>query len=621
MYNPNFLFPLNIYCKKICWLLMTFSKKRTVIPVTVILLCILTRGLIMYSMGTSPLASLCEELTMDTLQDNPFELHYSIAYPEKMGFKNVSNNLVPFRSDYYEGSQNVWTKHAETLAQINTDSLDTENTFLYKLLSRHIDLQQKSLDFPYYENPLSCSGGVHSQLPILLSEYAFRSKEDIENYFLLLSQIPAYLTGISEYARLQEANGIALYIGSIREIQSQCLELFPEKQLQNGTHFLQTSFVNRLKPLIEQGTISEKEADSYTQKNNALLTDQLLPAYQALAASVGNLHGTSTLSGLSAYPKGKEYYALLLEANTGSCRSVEEIRDMLYKRYDMLYSTYISLLQKDSCIPNLEFSLDTPVEMLQHLYSRSQSAFPSLQVLDRDASQQVQLKTVDGILASMSAPAFYMTPPIDANDEHTIYINPDAEMESLDLYTTLAHEGFPGHLYQTVYSQTALTQTKAPLIRQLLYYGGFTEGWAVYAELYSYNFAADAFSENAAGSDLNTEALSNTLLLNRCNREIQLCLCSILDIYIHYDGAALADVKELLTTLGLNSASAENVYETICDAPANYPKYYVGYLEILNLRDKAKELWGKEYSDYRFHQWILETGGGDFGSLEWMLEQ
>ena len=122
-------------------------------------------------------------------------------------------------------------------------------------------------------------------------------------------------------------------------------------------------------------------------------------------------------------------------------------------------------------------------EMLQHLYTCSQEHFPSLQLQSPSTTQQIQLKTVDGILTAMSAPAFYMTPPMDANDSHTIYINPDTEKNTLDLYATLAHEGFPGHLYQTVYSQTALSRRNAPLLQHLLYYGGFTEGWAVYAEL------------------------------------------------------------------------------------------------------------------------------------------
>ena len=585
---------------------MTFSKKHTAIPLSLILICIIARGLILYSMSIAPFAAFCKELAMDSLQDNPLELHYTIAYPEKMGLENLTTNLIPFNADYYGANKSVWNKRAETLAQIVPAHLDEEDTFLYELLSRHIDLQLQSLEFPYYENPLTCSGGVHSQLPILLSEYAFRCKEDVENYFLLLSQIPAYLEGLAEYTKAQELNGLYIYQGNWQEVYEQCLELFPESQLKNNTHFLQTSFHNRVQDLVTQNIITSDEASDYEVRNNAFLINKLAPAYQSLANSISTLEGAPTLAGLEAYPKGSEYYALLLAANTGSSKSVEEIQTMLYDRYDMLYQAYITLLQKNTLVQNWEFPMERHSEMLQHLYAQAQGAFPALSQVTGDTAQQVQLKTVDGILAGMSAPAFYMTPPIDANDEHTIYINPDAEMEALDLYTTLAHEGFPGHLYQTVYSQTALEQAHAPLIRQLLYYGGFTEGWAVYAELYSYDFVVNACDEK----------LTDTILLTRYIREIQLCLCSILDIFIHYEGATLQEAATLLQNLGMNSASAETVYAAICDAPANYPKYYVGYLEILNLRDTAKELWGDNYSDYNFHEWLLETGGGDFKSLE-----
>lgn len=560
----------------------------------------------MYSMQTTPFTSLCKELTLDTLQDNPFELHFSIAYPEKLGLDTLSTNLVPFHEEYYEDGKVLWNKRAELFSKIESSALNSENVFLHRLLERHINLQLDSLNFPYYNNPLSPSGGIHSQLPILLSEYTFRSKKDVENYLLLLSQIPDYLEGLAHYAALRESHGLPLYTGSLEQIQTQCLELFPEAQLKNNSHLLQNSFLTRLQTLSQKELISETEMSTFLTQNNQLLIQQLAPAYQALANSIGTLQGRSLQAGLSSYPKGQEYYSLLLKSNTGSDRSVEEIRTMLYNRYNFLYDTYSSLVKTNTTTTSL--GLDSPQEMLKHLYSCSQAHFPSLLLSDSGTIQKVQLKTVDGTLAAMSAPAFYMTPPLDANEEHTIYINPTAKMETLDLYTTLAHEGFPGHLYQTVYSQNALSQQNAPLLRHLLYYGGFTEGWAVYAELYAYDY-------------MNDPTATNAFLIDRYNREIQLCLCSILDIYIHYDSASLQEVKELLTALGLNSASAEALYNTICDSPANYPKYYIGYLEILELKNTAKELWSAKYSDYEFHKWILETGGGDFSSLKWKLTQ
>ena len=589
---------------------MTFSKKHTAIPLSLILICIIARGFLLYSMSIAPLGAFCKELAMECLTDNPFELHYSIAYPDNMGLENLSHNLIPFQESSYMNNKSIWEGRLETLNSISPAHLKENDIFLHNLLSRYVHLQLKSFEFPYYENPISCSGGVHSQLPILLSEYAFRGKKDIENYFLLLSQIPAYFEGISNYTKVQERNGISIYTGTLKEVKKQCLELFPKTQLESNTHFLQTSFEDRVQELVTESIITDKEASDYIARNTSLLKTKLQPAYEALAESIDTLKGTPTLSGLSAYPKGKDYYALLLSANTGSAKTVDDIQSMLYKRYDMLYNQYTTLLEQGTQVQNWTFPIGGHSEMLKHLYNTAQEHFPALTKVTGDSLQTVQLKNVNGILADMSAPAFYMTPPMDANDEHTIYINPDSDMQPLDLYTTLAHEGFPGHLYQTVYSQTAMNTNHEPLIRQLLYYGGFTEGWAVYAELYSYDFVAASCEES----------LHDTLELTRLNREIQLCLCSILDIYIHYDGASLPDVEKLLKTLGLNSSSAESIYAAICDAPANYPKYYVGYLEILELKNMAMELWGENYSDYVFHEWLLTSGPGDFGSLEEKLK-
>ena len=589
---------------------MTFSKKHTAIPLSLILICIIARGFLIYYMSIAPLGAFCKELALECLTDNPFELHYTIAYPEDMGLDDLSNNLIPFVEASYMKSEEIWLERMETLESISPSHLNKKDSFIHSLLSRYVSLQLESLKFPYYENPLSCSGGVHSQLPILLSEYTFRSKQDVENYFLLLAQVPAYLNGIANYMSARENNGLSTFSGSLKEVKMQCLELFPPMQLESDTHFLQTGFRERIQALIGNGTITDKEASDYEARNTSLLKTKIMPAYQSLADSIDALKGSPSLSGLSSYPKGKEYYALLLSANTGSSKAVADIKSILYKRYDTLYKQYTTLLEKTSPVQDWSLPISGHSEMLQHLHDAAQEKFPALSDITGNTAQTVQLKNVNGILADMSAPAFYMTPPIDANGEHVIYINPSSEMQALDLYTTLAHEGFPGHLYQTVYSQTALNARHEPLIRQLLYYGGFTEGWAVYAELYSYSFLADTCDER----------LSDSLQLARLNREIQLCLCSILDTYIHYDGASLEDVKKLLTTLGLNSSSADSIYTAICDAPANYPKYYVGYLEILSLKDAAKTLWEEDYSDYAFHEWILTSGPGDFRSLEQKLK-
>lgn len=81
-------------------------------------------------------------------------------------------------------------------------------------------------------------------------------------------------------------------------------------------------------------------------------------------------------------------------------------------------------------------------------------------------------------------PAFYMIPPVDVTDSNVIYLNNSQITDNLTLFTTLAHEGYPGHLYQ----QSAFSATKPDPLRQTMNFLGYVEGWATYAENMSYEW-------------------------------------------------------------------------------------------------------------------------------------
>ena len=88
------------------------------------------------------------------------------------------------------------------------------------------------------------------------------------------------------------------------------------------------------------------------------------------------------------------------------------------------------------------------------------------------------------------------------------------------------------------------------------------------------------------------------------------------DIAIHYDGATPEQIERFLENLGLGQhTNVETIYEYLVEEPCNYLKYYLGYLEFLSLKQQAEKLWGTDYSDYRFHKFVLETGPSDFRSL------
>ena len=135
-------------------------------------------------------------------------------------------------------------------------------------------------------------------------------------------------------------------------------------------------------------------------------------------------------------------------------------------------------------------------------------------------------------------------------------------------------------------------------------------------ELISYDYAVEL-----ALSAGEKEAASYYRLLKE-DRKVQLGLYSLLDIAIHYDGADYSKVKNFLSSMGITKEeSCQAVYEYIAEEPTNYLKYYLGYLEILELKEKATEKWGSKYSDYEFHKFLLDAGPSDFRTLKKRLAE
>lgn len=152
-------------------------------------------------------------------------------------------------------------------------------------------------------------------------------------------------------------------------------------------------------------------------------------------------------------------------------------------------------------------------------------------------------------------------------------------------------------------------------VRQLFWYGGYLEGWALYVEFISYDYASQLAEENG-----DTDA-AFAFQIEKHNRNMQLCLYALLDIAIHYDDASYEQIHKLLTSFGVTSPdTTRSIYDYVAEEPANYLKYYLGYLEILRLKEAARTQWQEEYSDLRFHTFYLECGPSDFSTLTRTLQ-
>lgn len=580
--------------------------------------CCLTLSLFSIRQDEKRFTNITSRLFVSEMEASTLNMHYTIADPSAYGIYDYKPLLPGYDSSSSHKGQSATKATLAQLSDIHTDKLTPQDAWLHTLLTRYLENSLTLSSYSGYYEPLSPHSGMQSQLPILLAEYTFRSKRDVEDYLALLEQTDEYFASLLVYEQEKADAGLLMPASFLRKVREQCDSILTEEALEQGTHFLQLTFRERLAGLYEQKQITDKEAAAYIARNDRLLRTVLLPAYTALGDGLLVLEDDSiTLSGLASTPDGKAYYEALLVSETGSYRSVAELQTLLSDQFAAEYEAIRSILAAHPEAAQYykqeapAFPLTTPEQMLSDLQARMQKLFPPIPGTPAGST----VKTVSESLQDYTAPAFYLTAPLDDTAYNVIYINHKKTPDGLELYTTLAHEGYPGHLYQNVYHNRQALATGARPAGELLWYGGYLEGWALYTEFLSYDFAAGLLLEGG-----NSQAALYAEI-EKHNRSLQLCLYSLLDIMIHYENASYSRIAKMLEGFGItDSSSIKAIYSYIAAEPCNYPKYYVGYLEILSLKEQALAAWGNDYSDYRFHCFILDNGPADFLSLSEKLQ-
>lgn len=566
----------------------------------------------------------CNEIFVKEMEQDTLGLHYTIAYPKDFGIKQPEASLPLYEKKQALNEYQNMKEYSDALQTFDPEKLSVEERYTQNLLVDSLSTDLEGKQYFYLQEMFSPSGGIQIQYPILMAEYTFRCKEDIENYLALLKMTPDYFSSYCDFTQEKVQKGFGMADFALKKVISQCKTVITQDEITNGSHFLVTTFEERLQKAINDGIINEKEAGNYRLLNKEYLSNHVLCAYSELADTLKTFLGSGQNdAGLCAFEPGKEYYTWLFKRTTGSEKPIDEVYKTLAQNYyNTLYQLRSDLISfQNTCnLTDTElsyFTLSNSDDILAHLTKQMEHDFPTVSATSDTSPFLATVKDVSPSLEKFTAPAYYLVPPIDDNSQNSIYLNKSMAPSGLDLYTTLAHEGYPGHMYQTTYYQLYREANNLPYLRSTLNYGGYVEGWALYVELLSYDYAADLLVEDTGKEDY--RLLFDIYKQERC---ASLALLSLLDIGIHYYGMDLNRVTELLNAHGITDTDTiRSTYEYIIEEPCNYPKYYWGNLEILALKDLAKQEMGSSYSDYAFHQFFLECGPSDFTSLTERLKE
>lgn len=522
---------------------------------------------------------------------NTINLHYSLQEPAKYGIVEFPITLGSY--DMSEVATLASIENWESaLHKFSPNALSEENKLTYDILSHYFETLRQDVSYHLYQEPLSPVTGIHAQLPVLLAEYQLNNQKDAETYLSLLKTLPNYFASLARFEQQKSSVGLFMSDAVADEVIAQCNAFVA----MGDENYLLSTFEERVKNIEKLTTEDQKKL---IQENKDTIKSFVLPAYESLAGSIASLKGTGTnTQGLCKFPEGKEYYSHLVASETGSNRTISELKELINAQIlsDLQDSKNV-LSENPNILEETDSITESPETILRSLQSKISKAFPS------SAEVNVNVKYVPTALEEYLSPAFYLIPAIDNFSENTIYINQGHSLTDINLFTTLAHEGYPGHLYQTTY----FANTDPDPVRSLLSYSGYIEGWATYAEMCSYY--------------LSPLSKPHASLLQK-NNSIILGLYAVADIGIHYDGWSLEDTVEHFATYGIDDeAVIADIYNYILGDPANYLKYYVGYVEILELKKDYMKQQGEDFSQKEFHKELLEVGPAPFEVVrKYMIE-
>lgn len=514
---------------------------------------------------------------------NTISLHYTLRSPSDYGIADIPATYGSLSSDPVAAKASV-RNVLSSLQEFDPGTLSSENALTFKILDTYLKNASTGTDYLLYQEPLGPVSGIHTQLPVLLSEYSFYDTQDVETYLALLKETPSYFDSVIRFEQKKAASGLFMPDYQADSVLDTC-QSFIDMGKEN---YLVSTFNERIASL---DLLPENKKDSFQKENMKLVTEEIYPAYQNLITAIKSLKGKGmNEQGLSHFPYGKKYYEYLVRQTTGCNESISRLR--LMTRAQILED--LSAMQKilfpaDAALTQASVLEQTsPDSMLDDLRSKITDTFPEIPDVD------FQVKYVPESMQDYLSPAFYMIPAIDNLTENVIYINSGQTASGLNLYTTLAHEGYPGHLYQTVY----FSASEPDPIRSILDFGGYVEGWATYAEMMSYYLAPLPKTEAS--------------LLQK-NSSVILGLYALADMGIHYDGWSVTDTVRFFSDYGINDPNAvQSVYKLIIGSPANYLKYYIGYLKFYELKKEMADALGNQFSQKEFHRAVLDVGPAPF---------
>lgn len=529
----------------------------------------------------------CDDLFVEELQDDALSAHFDISNPSDYGleYNEEDYTLGNVSDEDTKESFDELKQAKKDLEEFDRSALTSSQKQTYDTLESYFEIQLAYEGTTELQSIFAPQSGIVANLFTTLSEFTFYEKDDTDLYLGILKDTKRYMDECIEFTKKQAEDGYFMASDIAQQSIDEC-----EKHIKNDASVLVDEFESRIKSL----GLSDSEKKTVVDTNKKYFDEYYIPAVKSAKSALESLKKSGKNDeGLCGYGEiGKKYYEAIVKDKTSCDMTPDELNSYLTNSFTKVGMSMMNVSQDDlSSFQDYNPDFKDADEVLEFLIENIEDDFPTPVTTSYIADYMSDSAKTDNV------GAYYVQGRIDDTSVNIIKINPDfADQGMTQMYTTLSHEGYPGHLYQFTMSNA---NEDIPNIRKLLSFIGATEGWAQYASKCTLDY-------------LDTTEGIKTLIY--ANDILGYILYSMVDVGVNYNGWDYDDVKEYMgTALGSAddesiTAAAKEAYDLARSNPGYFLPYTVGYLKMIDMRETAENELGSDFDAKEYHTFMMDLG-------------
>lgn len=502
------------------------------------------------------------------------------------------------------------------LDKYGPDGLDGQELLSWKIAAWFFDDLLRQAEFEYGGYRVTQISGVTVNLPQFLTDaHVVKNEKSVNRYISRLNEFGRVLKETKARIEDDRAHGVVPP------------DFVIEKALVGMRAFIdggaeKSPLVATLPAKLEKiEGLSEEGRSAYLDQARQAVASEVIPGYEAMIALFEDLLTTSDHNaGIWRIPDGAKIYAAALKSSTTTDMTAEEIHALGLSEVARIEAEMDAILvarglSEGAVAERVKQLMTDPAEVFPNTDEGRRQMLDYLGALNKEVMarapeffitlppQPLEIVRVPEYSQDSSPGGYYNPPALDRSRPGRFYINlkNTADNPRWTLPTLFYHEGAPGHHFQLSTSQLI---RNVPLLRKVLPFSAYAEGWALY-------------SERLASTDMGMYADDPLGDLGRLQAEMFRAVRLVVDTGLHAKRWSREEaIDYMVSKTGMTEDEVTREIERYVVWPGQATAYKTGQLAILKMRAHAEAELGDTFDLREFHEVVLMNGAMPLGILE-----